>query len=120
MENFKETPPLHIHPSKLNPIPDLIPINDCRFPNLLGENFFALPYRKVETFDTDEKADNFFRMRFPRYPKGKSEWRCCGEFGRASGHRMRYSIRNCTCDNKSCLIQFKIQKCDSSGLIEIY
>lgn len=45
VDNFKETPPLHIHPSKLNPIPDPIPINDCRFPNLLGENFFSLKER---------------------------------------------------------------------------
>jgi hypothetical protein len=123
-EPFEKMPPLGIHPSKLHTNPSPIPIDDRRFPNLRGEDFFALvdnlPYQRINTFDTDESADAFFRLTFPRCTKGKSEWRSCGECDRGCGHRMRYSIRNCSCSQKACIIQFKIQKCESSGLIEVY
>ncbi len=120
----EKMPPLGIHPSKLNPNPSPIPIDDRRFPNLRGEDFFAivdnLPYQKVNTFGCDDGVDEFFRLKYPRCAKGKSEWRNCGECGRGCGHRMRYSIRNCTCNQKACIIQFKIQKCEASGLFEVY
>ncbi len=41
-ESFEKMPPLGIHPSKLNTNPSPIPIDDRRFPNLRGEDFFAL------------------------------------------------------------------------------
>ena len=112
------------HSSKLSDSEGPIPINNRRFPDLRSEEFLALvenlPYNLIETFNNEDELDKFFRLAYPKCIKGKSEWRGCGECGKRSGHKMRYNIRICSCDNKSCIIQFKVQICQLTGIIKIY
>ena len=81
------------------------------FPDLNNNAFKyiskQLPFKKVHSFESEAKYDEYMRTQFPFVKCKKSHKQGCAECAkRKTGHQMRIKRLSCECNNSSCELEF--------------
>ena len=95
------------------------------FPKLNSEAFKLfknqMTFKKIISFETEAKLDEFFRTQYPLAKTSKSQIQGCSECSqRKSGHKMRMKLIKCGCSFGSCSVEWKINKCETSKKYVVY